>query len=327
MFSKFKILIPLLIFTVFACREKIIEPGNNFVLPPPTPQNVKIVSAVDGVIVIEWQALSGIGIGKYFIYRGINNPSNLKFLDSTYDNYYSDDSLYYDSTYYYAIASVNRAGEQSKLSKTVSAKPVNVYAPYPPFGLSINARNWNDTLTVNLAWNAPLESDINHYEIYRGATEEFGVSSKTFVGATPNVFFVDSKNLKLLTDYYYKVVSVDNGGLKSKPTGAIRDVILDRPIILSPKQDAVVPQYFNFRFVTCSREADYKIIIQSNKLFGVVAELAVGTKAANDTVSVGYDAYYLDGNRTYYWRVISYSGFSAQANSFSKLGTFKISNF
>ncbi len=327
MSSKFNWKLLLLALMIFSCREKIIQPSGTSALPPPTPQMLKVISAYDGVVVIQWQTLNDLGISKYLIYRSINKPTGLALLDSTADNYYSDDSLYYDSTYYYAVASVNSDGIKSKLSESVSAKPVNVFNPYPPFSLTINAKNWNDTLKVYLSWNAPLETDINHYEIYRGLSESFRVNSNTLVGKTAKIFFVDTSNLKLLTEYYYKVLSVDNGGLRSKPTGAVKDIILDRPKIIAPENDAVVPVYFTFKFIACSAEASYKVIIQSNKLFGTVAELNVGTEAAGDTVSLGYDAYYLERNKTYYWRVVSYSGYSNQANSFSELATFRVSNF
>jgi len=323
---KFKINLILLGLVLFACREKIIAPITNSTLPPPPPRDVAVLSAYDGVILLQWQALNEIGVNKYFIYRGVNSPSHLNLWDSTTLNYYTDDSLYYDSTYYYSIVSVNRAGIKSKFSKIVSAKPVNMYAPYPPFGLKINATNWNDTLLINLYWNAPFVADVDHYEIYRDTSKSFVVNSATFIGSTSKTFYVDSKNLRLLTDYYYKIVSVDKGGLKSKPTGFVRDVILDRPIIISPTNNSIVKQIFNFKFITSSRDASYNIIIQSNKLFGFVDKIKLGIQKAKDTVSVNYDAYYLEKNKIYYWRVVSYSGFSSQANSFSRLGTFKISN-
>ena len=84
---------------------------------------------------------------------------------------------------------------------------------------------------LNLAWTANTETDLNHYNVYRGTTAGFAVTlgTTTPVG-TPTTNSYQNTGLSPSTTYYYKVSAVDNAGNigplsaeRSGTTGATAD--------------------------------------------------------------------------------------------------------
>lgn len=326
MFSKFKIiLVGLSLLTIFSgCQRSPLPDENEGNYPPAVPENVRILRARDGEIILEWQAYAQPYLEKFNIYRGVNDSLHLKYYSFTKDLFFLDDSLEYDSVYSYAVSAVNKNGEESALSGIVSARPANYYQPFPPYSLHINARNWNDSLSVFLSWQPSYSTDIKAYYIYRGTKDFFDADSAHFVGSTSNLFFIDRNNLELLKYYYYRVRAVDKGDLIGNPTYPVKDVILDSPVLIYPLKGEIKGILINFKFVGCGLPARYKIVIQSNEQFGDIDEISLSSKEAHDTLSVKYFADYLIPGKTYYWRVGAYSGNSDDVNSFSKLGSFSI---
>ena len=66
---------------------------------------------------------------------------------------------------------------------------------------------------INLGWTANTETDLNHYNVYRGTTAGFVVTPGTTVPiATPTTNSYSNTGLSPSTTYYYKVAAVDNAG-------------------------------------------------------------------------------------------------------------------
>ncbi len=148
MFSRFRFFIALTFIIYQSCERSDITSPIDDGLPPATPVNLSIFRARDGEIGIEWLKNREPDINGYNIYRSIGDTINLIKIDSTQEDYHIDYYLEYDSTYYYRISAVDKFGNESLLTPPVSAKPENLYPPYTPFMIEINARNWNDFLSV-----------------------------------------------------------------------------------------------------------------------------------------------------------------------------------
>ena len=83
-------------------------------------------------------------------------------------NSYSGTGLSPSTTYYYKVAPVDNAGNIGSVSSESSgttATPPDATAPAQVTGLSVGTASSNQ---LNLAWNQNSESDLNHYNIYRG---------------------------------------------------------------------------------------------------------------------------------------------------------------
>jgi len=64
--------------------------------------------------------------------------------------------------------------------------------------------------TIQLAWEAPGDPDINFYRIYRSTTPSFPADETTEIGVVTDLEYFDS-GLSPNT-YYYKVAAVDFSG-------------------------------------------------------------------------------------------------------------------
>ena len=120
------------------------------------------------------------------------------------------------------------------------------------------------------------------------------------------------------------MIGVDKGGLKSNASYIINDIILNKPEIIFPQNNTTVNYFDAFKIKTVSFPAIYKIIIQSNEFFGTIDEINFSTSDKDSIISVNFNSYFLESYRKYYWRIIVYSGYSNDPNTFSGLNSFII---
>ena len=115
--------------------------------------------------------------------------------------------------------------------------------PVQVAGLSVTTAT---STQLNLAWTANTESDLNHYNVYRGTTAGFAVTldTTTPVG-TPTTNSYQNTGLSPSTTYYYKVSAVDNAGNigplsaeRSGITNASSDTTIPSVAITSPANNA-----------------------------------------------------------------------------------------
>ena len=82
--------------------------------------------------------------------------------------------------------------------------------PVQVAGLSVTTVS---STQLNLGWTANTETDLNHYNVYRGTTAGFVVTPGTTAPiATPATNLYSDTGLTASTTYYYKVAAVDNAG-------------------------------------------------------------------------------------------------------------------
>ena len=135
-------------------------------IPPAVPTGLRVYYSSDGEIGIDWNSSPEPDVKGYNIYRRTEFTSAVK-VAFVNDNFFFDDSLEYDTVYYYKVTAINLWNRESDSSAEVSAKPQNIYNPQKPVGLQINARNWEGDLSVYIYWLRNDESDIAGYNVYR----------------------------------------------------------------------------------------------------------------------------------------------------------------
>ena len=293
-------------------------------IPPAKPIGLKVWYSYDGEIGIEWNKNLENDISFYKIFRTIGVNSDYTLIDSTSSTFYSDLNLEYDSTYYYKISAVDQFGRESNLSDSVFATPKNLYSPYPPYYLNINGRNWDDSLSVKITFGESFSSDVQFYEVHRSLIDGFEPEEESMIGKTDRLSFTDSGKLELLTTYYYKIIAVDKGGLKSVPSVQVSDLILDKPIPITPANNSEVDYFAEFEIQTCSLPANYKIVIQSNVVYGPEIELNFSSSLTNSSVRVPIKNVTFSPYTDYYWRIYTYTQNNNIPNSFSELYKFTI---
>ncbi|MBI1937318.1 MAG: hypothetical protein HYS25_04265 [Ignavibacteriales bacterium] len=321
-----------IIFLIFlaACdRDEITNPGDDNI-PPNTPIGLNVFGASDGEVGIEWIKNQESNVTGYKIFRSVNNSNNFQYIGITSDNFYIDDSLDYDSTYYYSIKAVNRAGKESGFSEFVSAQPKNIYSPGPPIDVAATAKNSRDKILIKLSWRKPYDSDIKGFEIYRSTTENFKTDTTTFLEFVPpgNIPYFDSytdtSGIEILTRYYYKIKCVDKGDLKSYSSFEVSDLVLDEPELVSPTDKAVLNNLGEFKIITAGAEAVYKLIVQTNEIYGTVAEIEFESSKIHEENTIAARNLILNTNKTYYWRVFTYTNNNDEPNSYSGFFSFTL---
>ncbi len=320
-----KLLVIALIICCFYCGcERPTESGSgDDGIPPGVPEGLRVYNASDGEIIIEWHYSNEPDIKLYNIYRSTDSL-NFSLIDSAFTDYYIDDSLDYDTLYWYKITAKDYYGYESGFSGVVSAKPLNLHSPRIPRGIKINARNWGGKKSVYLSWLKNDETDIAGYKIYRGDEAGFVPDTSSFAGFTGKNEFEDSTAADFYHFYFYSVKAVDNGGLVSGPTAEVYDRLLEEPLLISPPDNSAISDFSMFIFRGTGAPADYKIIVQTNRFFGEVWQSDISSASAYDTIRVNAPRGVLYYNTTYYWRVAAFSA-SNEPNSVSPLFKFIIS--
>jgi hypothetical protein len=313
----------LLIPFLYGCDRVTSSNGTDDNLPPAIPVNLQVFFAQDGTIGIEWKSNNEYDIKGYNIYRSINDTLHFSNIYFTENNYFYDDTLSYDTTYYYCITAVDNEDMESNRSIIIFIQPINFNPPTTPDNLEINARNWQDSISIYLKWSPNPESDIAGYEIFRSESSDFIPDSSNMIGLSKNTFYADNKNLELYKNYFYKIRALDNGGLGSNYSQEISDLILEIPEIYYPEDKSVVHYFYNFKIKALSVRATYKIIVQTNEYFGEIWSKEIESTVAEDTLSIPFDINYINYDTPYYWRIITYSN-STEPNSISKLHSFII---
>jgi hypothetical protein len=309
------------VFLFTSCKREafiVTSPDN---AAPSTPTGLAVFSAHDGAVGIEWSPNPESDIDVYNIYRSPYSSYTMKKIGSTYDTHFIDAPLSYDTTYYYAISAVDKTGLESSRTAIVSAKPVNRDLPTDIYNISINGRNTGTSKYIHLSWVPQQDYDIKGYEIYRGNYADVPLNQANLVGFSPLPYF-DDTTVELMTSYYYKVLSVDKGNLKSTYSPVVSDMVLAPPELIYPADNAVIKNLSSLQFKSPSMASSYKIVIQSNELYGTVAEYVVYSNLVNQTITFNFDSVILTSYKKYFWRVIAYSSGSSEPNSFSPLYSF-----
>ncbi len=320
MFRKYSPLLLFFIILIAGCERNAPTETGGDGIPPAVPTNVKVYSAFDGEIEIVWHANAEIDLKGYNIYRSTDS-TNFTLIDFSDQNYYLDDSLNYDEKYFYRVSAVDIENRESNLSSAVSAVPKNIYKPFPPRFLQINARNWIGEKSIYLTWDPGYETDIAGFDIYRSTVPGFTPDSSNLNGFSGIASYSDTSDLSFLTSYFYKIIAVDRGGLKSDPSSEISDKILPMAGIVSPV-GTVRTNILTFKFTAVPVAATYEITLQSNPYFGQIWSKFITTNTVNDTISVDFSGNYIDYGVNYYWRVVTYTEDNSTPNSISPLFNF-----
>ncbi len=320
--SKYLIFISLI--TLISCKRDLVTEVVNDGIPPNIPVGLTVVFAVDGEVKIEWQRNNEAGIDGYNIYKAINDTMNFLKTGFTKDNFFYDDSLEYDTTYFYRVTATDIFGLESKPSIIVSAKPVNKYKPLRVREPEINARNWTDTIKIVLNWKPSGETDIKNYLIYRSDKPGFDISSKTLLDSSVSFTYSDTTNIKILKQYFYKIVAQDKGGLTSRSSAELTDKVLDKPLPVFPAPNDTVDYFGEFKIKTAGAAARYKLIVKTNPFTGTIFEKDFSSNLGHTQISVPASNLVMDTYKTYYWQIFTFTVNDFNPNSISELSKFTI---
>jgi chitodextrinase len=175
---------------------------------PSIPTGLTAMAISSSQINLSWTASTdNVGVTGYKIYR---NGSQVA---TTAGTSYQDTGLTASTSYTYAVAAYDAAGNTSAKSGTVNATTqsggtADTTPPSTPTGLTATAISSSQ---INLSWTASTDNvDVTGYRIYRG-----GVQIATSVGTS-----YSNTGLTPSTSYTYAVAAYDAAGNHSSPSAS-----------------------------------------------------------------------------------------------------------
>lgn len=321
-----KLFLSIVILSLFfaGCERTISGDDWNDNLPPAIPIDLFLFKASDGEIVIEWRKNSERDFSHYNIYRALNDTSSFSFLKKTNQNYFFDDSLFYDTTYFYNITAVDRYNMESSRSQIISALPINRYKPNAPRFVEINGRNWLGEESVYLSWEPNYETDVKNYYIYRSDAAAFNIDSSLLIGISHTIHYNDTSSLQIGKKYFYKITAVDNGGFESVPSGEVSDLVLPLADGIFPRGEVTVEGLLEFVVAPFPYACTIKIIVQENEFFGETWSKEISHTGGVDTIRLEANDFYMQRNKNYYWRIVTSSSEYFTPNSISSAIQFRV---
>lgn len=197
---------------------------------PPAPR-VEVESFTENSVTLRWKPTGGAV--QYVVYGGEGPdvpPDAAHRLAATRETLFTDAGLKSGATRCYRVAAVDAALREGAASRRVrtttrgkgDAPPAKVGSFRT--GLVSAPRAWRGDRPdqLYLQWGQNRDSDLSHYELFRGGDAGFAPDDKTFVariepGPCVVVPFEDT-GLKPHMTYYYRVVAVDRDGRRGPPS-------------------------------------------------------------------------------------------------------------
>lgn len=170
---------------------------------PSVPTGVSAAGVSGSQVNVSWSAATdNVGVVGYRVYRGGVQVA------TTAATSFADTGLSQTTTYSYAIAAYDAAGNVSGQSATASGTTLDVMAPTVPTSLSATAASGSQ---INLVWAASSDNvGVTGYRVYRGGTH-IANSSSTSYSAT---------GLSSETAYSFTVAAYDAAGNVSGQSAA-----------------------------------------------------------------------------------------------------------
>jgi fibronectin type 3 domain-containing protein len=169
-------------------------------------------------VTLNWSRSQDGTFAAYRIFRAESLPvDTLSRLVSTVESVstlsYQDLSVVEGKTYYYRVYVLNNAGRESG-SNTVQAFVENVR---PPTAVTLQTPSAIGTTRIGLDWSRSTDLDFGSYRIFRNTTGDVTDTDLLIADVSDiNRLFYDDSGLQPNTTYYYRVYSIDQGGLKSR---------------------------------------------------------------------------------------------------------------
>ena len=172
---------------------------------PSAPTSLAYTPSSDSSIGLTWSpaASGGLPIQNYRVYRGTTS-ANLSQMAVVQQTAYNDSTVSAGTTYYYAVAAADSAGDLSPMSATL---PVAVpFAPSAPAGLTATPAS---AVKISLTWSVAASGGlpIRNYSVFRGASP----ASLTQIATVGQPAYNDT-SVSPATTYYYAVQATDTGG-------------------------------------------------------------------------------------------------------------------
>ncbi len=167
---------------------------------------------------LNWSRSQDADFAAYRIFRAESLPvDTLSRLMATVDNVatlsYQDSAVAEGETYYYRVYVQDSAGHETG-SNTVQAFIENLR---PPTAVTLETPDAIGTTRIGLDWSRSPDLDFGSYRIYRNTTGDVTDGDQLIAEISDiSRIFYDDEGLQQNTKYYYRIYTLDQGGLKAR---------------------------------------------------------------------------------------------------------------
>jgi fibronectin type 3 domain-containing protein len=176
--------------------------------PPSMPTQLTVQSVTASGVALTWNvSTSPYGISSYDVYKGITATSLNPYAVSTTTSY-TDTAIGPGVTFYYAVVAIDKLGDYSPITPSVTVTDPQEAAPSTPGAPIVYSDAYNQ---VVLYWPYSTSTyGISGYLIFRGTTP----TSLTQIGNSVLPFYGDG-TVTPSTTHYYAVTAYDLDGVFS----------------------------------------------------------------------------------------------------------------
>lgn len=307
---------------LMSCQRDELLPDMPDSVPPLPPAGVLVESAHDGYSFIGWLRNTEHDLEKYIVYRAVSVTGPFSITDTSLRNFWIDASCAYDTTYFYYVCAVDRSGNRSDPSDTVSALSRNINDPEPAAYLHANGENNGASRRIRLVWPLPRDFDVTLYRIYR-AENSVPIPDAAFLRDSVEGTMYEDTAVAVGITYYYRLVTVDKGGRTSIPSEYASDLVTAQPPLLAPADRAILDAYPVFEWRAVAGAAEYEIRVSESPAAAPVWTTRVRYTGA-DTLRIVYDGPSLYQARAYHWTVATATSIGGTVNAVSSPRIFQL---
>ena len=259
--------------------------------PPSVPTGLTATAVSGTQVNLSWNAsIDNVGVAGYVVYR---NGSLLATVTS--GTTYLDTGLINATSYLYAVAAYDAAGNISAESALVSVATPDTIAPSAPSGLKAAVISGTQ---INLSWAASTDNvGVAGYQVFRNGIK---------VGTVPSGLVYSDTGLINGTTYQYSVAAYDAAGNVSAQSPTVSAMTTDTTAPSVPTKVAATSTSSNLVTVSWTASTDnvgvtgYQVYRGSTLLATVTSGTSYQDKTVVADVSYAYsvDAFDAVGNKS-----------------------------
>ncbi|MFA7239535.1 MAG: fibronectin type III domain-containing protein [Sulfuricellaceae bacterium] len=241
---------------------------------PSVPTNLNASAIGSSQISLNWSASNdNNAVAAYKIYRNGNLLSTLSNITS-----YNDTGLPAKTTYSYAVAACDTAGNCSAQSSAASATTASIVDTTPPSAPSSLSASATGSSQISLNWSASSDNvAVTAYKVYRNGS---------LLSTLGNVTSYNDTNLTPKTSYSYAVAACDTAGNCSAQSSSVSATTAAAAAILSALSVACPVNTANGPAI-CTANASYNDGSSKNVVAAwTSSNTAVATIGANGQITV-----------------------------------------
>jgi len=202
--------------------------------PPEKVESIKIETAENGKVRLIWKRPSSANLAEYIVLRGESADLTaagvpaLSEIKKTASEFFEEDGLDNEKSYFYALDCVSKSGVKSGLTPAVHVRLKDTLAPDAPVNIAAAAHAGK----IELSWQRPKNNDIAYYSIYKSEGGEGGFKKVSSPSLITQEHYTD-KAVKGGREYSYRITASDKSANESKMSEPAVNVKMKIPFNIS----------------------------------------------------------------------------------------------